>query len=537
VETRSLQARIVSLVVLIVAIVLFCSTYLDLKLSQTTFEGEMKERAVSLAQELAASIGTRGELEDSKTLGREMEEIRKVQQTIERLEVFALGAGGPVLVASVGGVPGPMVGPPQWAAVRKGRAVAFLERHGSQRLWAVIAPIRFGEEIGGAVGVKFSLASADRHAAKERRQSLVIMVVASLLIIGFLGWYLQRNVNRPIQALMATIAQAEAGDLAASAQLHRDDELGRLAAGLNRMLRKVRDGHEENMALLGRIAHFNEALQAEVETATRELAARNEELRQAQAMLFEVQRQLSQTERLVMAGQLAAMMAHEIGTPLHSISGHVQLLLEEGRVDEAQRHRLKIIDSQIGRVVDILQSLLAASAPAEVVYAPVEVNQVVRGLLDLMAPILARRGVAVSSVLAADLPPVIGDAGQLQQALLNIVANAMDAMPAGGALQVSSRRVPAPRGRLPGEGHPSGPVGRPVGWVEVNVADTGSGIEPAHIDRIFEPFFTTKGLGKGTGLGLAICQRIVKAHGGRVEVTSRLGAGTTVSVVLPVGDG
>ena len=532
VTSLSLQARIVFLVVAIVAIVLFLSTYLDLRLSETTFEEELRDRAVNLAKGLAATIGTPRELEDAGLLWREMEEIKKTQRIVEAIEIFGFSTAGPALIASTGGPTGPIPGPSEWQVIRKGEAATSLERAGGRRLW-VTAPIRFGEESAGAIRVRFSLEYADRHAAKERRQTLAIMGAASLLIVGFLGWYLQRNVSRPIQVLMGAMAQAEAGDLASEARLARDDEFGRMAVGFNRMLRKIRESHDENVKLVARIDNFNKELQAEVEKAIRELAARHEELRRVHAMLFDVQRQLSRTERLVMAGQLAAMMAHEIGTPLHSISGHVQLLLNEGDMGAEAIDRLKIIETQIGRVVEILQAILSASAPAEPVFRSIEANHLVNGLLDLMAPVLSRRGVVVASELTGNPSSVIGDVGQLQQVFLNLIANALDAMPDGGTLRVASRTVPSDQAaRLSSQ--EAGAVTGDTGWIEISVADTGWGIEPEHLLRIFDPFFTTKGLGKGTGLGLSICQRIVRTHRGRIEVKSDVGAGTTFAILLPL---
>lgn len=465
-----------------------------------------------------------------------MEEIKKVQRTIQSIDIFTLGPTGPALIASAGGASGPGSGFSDWQTVRMGDVVASLEETEGRRLWVVTAPVRLVGEVAGAITVKFSLEAADRHAAKERRQSLAIMVVGSVLIIGVLGWYLQRNVSRPIQTLMRTMARAEGGDLGAEARLERDDELGELAQGFNRMLRKIKESHEENAKLLTRIEGFNRELKAEVEKATRELAARHEELRRAHAMLFEVQRQLNRTERLVMAGQLAAMMAHEIGTPLHSISGHVQLLLNEDDLREDAVDRLKIIETQIDRVVEILQALLTASAPGDPVFKSVEVNQLVKGLLDLMAPVLLRKGIAVSPAFTPDLPSVIGDAGQLQQVFLNLIANALDAMPDGGTLRVASRGLT--RDQAPaGEPREPGPTSSASGFAEVSIGDTGQGIAREHLDRIFEPFFTTKEVGKGTGLGLSICQRIVRAHGGWIGVKSALGAGTTFAVVLPLSEG
>ena len=536
-RSLSLQTRIISLVILIVGAVLALSTYLDVKLSEKTLEEGLKERAVSLAQELAATIGTRGELEEPEVLRSEMQEIKRVRKAIDSIGVFAFTSKGRALIASTGGVIEQGTGQVEWATVREGRLTASLEKVRGQRQWNVAAPIRLGGEIVGAIVVKFSLEIADRLAAKERRQSFFIMVVASVLIGGFLGWYLQQNISKPIQVLVGTMARAETGDLGAEATLGRDDELGRLAEGFNRMLRRIQGSYEENVKLLARIENFNRELQSEVERATRELAARNEELRRANAMLFDVQRQLNRTERLAMAGQLAAMVAHEIGNPLHSISGHVQLLLQDGQLDGDAADRLKIIEAQIARVVEILQSLLTPSSPVEPVFKPVEISQLMEGLLDLMAPVLSRKGVAVSTTFDPDLPSVLGDPGQLQQVFLNLVANAVDAMPDGGSLRIMTRRASGDQSLSDGGQVESRAVDGDAGFVELCVADTGKGIPPQYVDRVFEPFFTTKDIGKGTGLGLAICRRLVEAHGGMIQVASRVGVGTSFSVVLPIARG
>ena len=543
IRSFSLQARIISLVIIIVALVLFLSTYLDSKLSERTFEEDFRNQAVILAQELAASVGGRRELEDSEVLGRELEEIKGIRRSLESIDAFLFTGAGPKLIASTGRSSGQRFDPAEWSNVQEGKVVASLEKAQGQRLWDVTAPIRLSGEIAGAMKVRFSLEEADRLAATERRQSFTIMTVASVLIVGVLGWYLQRHVSRPIQTLVHTMAQAEAGDLGVEAKVARQDELGRLAASFNRMLNRIKEGYEENVKLLARIENFNRELQGEVERATLELAARHEELRQAHAMLFEVQRHLNRTERLAMVGQLAAMVAHDIGTPLNSISGHAQLLLQRGDLDGEAIERLKLIEAQINRVVEILQTLLTASSPAESVFKPVDVNQIVKGLLDLMTPVLSRKGMDTVTVLDFGLPPVLGDAAQLQQVLLNCIVNALDAMPDGGTLRLTTQRAPRVRrsaasNQLRSTTHPHDQAaGGEADLVVIAVTDTGVGIPPEHLHDIFEPFFTTKEIGKGTGLGLSICQRIVKAHGGKIEVESQVGAGTTFSIVLPAWKG
>jgi signal transduction histidine kinase len=539
VRALSLQTRIIGLVMLIVALVLFFSSYLDSKLSKQAFERDLQDQTVSLAQELAAGIAARQIIGAPDVLRKEIEALKAVRKSLQSLDVFLSSPQGPVLSASTSGSPQAVPKPEVWSRVQEGRVSTSLEKLQRPRIWEVIAPIRLQGEIVGALRVRSSLENADRLAARERRQSLSIMTAAAVLIVGGLGWYLQHHVSQPIQTLVQTMAQAEAGDLAAAAQIARHDELGRLAASFNRMLRKIQESYKDKVELMARIENFNRELQAEVERATHELAMRHEDLRRAHGQFFELQRQLNRTERLAMAGQLAAMIAHDVSTPLNAISGHAQLLLQKGDLDAEAIDRLKIIEAQIARVVEVLQTLLTASAPADPMSRPVDANHLVQELLNLIIPVLSRKQITVSTAFASDLPAIIGDAGQLQQVLLNCLINALDSMSNGGLLRIATQRG-TPRYRSGGDdrdgfttvvGHLS--LSTDGDCVAICMADSGAGMTPEHIERIFEPFFTTKAHGTGTGLGLSICKRIVDAHGGRIEVESRAGAGTTVRIVLP----
>jgi signal transduction histidine kinase len=539
IRALNLQTRIIGLVIVTVAVVLFLSSYLDSKLSEQTFENDLREQTIRLAQELATRIAERQIIGTPDVLTTEIEVVKTIRKNLQSLDVFLTSPQGPVLTASTRGMSHALPEPEVWSRIQQGRVSTTFERLRSPRIWEVTAPIRLKGEIVGALRVRSSLENADRLAARERRQSLSIMTVASVLIAGGLGWYLQYHVSQPIQTLVRTMAQAEAGDLGVAAQIARHDELGRLAASFNRMLRKIQRGYEDKVELMIRIENFNRELQAEVERATYELAARHEELRQAHAQFFELQRQLNRTERLAMAGQLAAMMAHDVSTPLNAISGHAQLLLQKCDLDAEAIDRLRIIEAQIARVVEVLQTLLTASAPAEPMFKPVDPNHLVQGLLNLIAPVLSRKQITVSTAFASVLPAIFGDATQLQQVLLNCLVNALDAMPNGGSLRVETERASQQYGSRgdPGRfvrvsGHQS--LGSDSDRLAICISDTGVGIAPEDLERIFEPFFSTKTNSTGTGLGLSICKRIVAAHGGHIEVESRVDTGTTFRIVLPV---
>jgi signal transduction histidine kinase len=321
-------------------------------------------------------------------------------------------------------------------------------------------------------------------------------VLALTAVIGLLGRML---VDRPLASIRETVLRAGARDLSARALVLRDDELGRLARGLNGMLDQLED--------------FNATLREEVRRATEELREQNRLLLENAQRLFAARRELARAQQLAAAGRMAAAVAHQIGTPLNLISGYVQMLLEAAPLDSADAARLRTVREQIARVTAIVQGLLDQSRLPPLKKRALAPGAVVASVCDLARPTLERAGVALVLRVEEDLPLVLGDAGQLEQAFLNMVANALDAMPSGGTLTLEARRG--------GE------------QVEFRVSDSGVGISPEDLPRVFDPLFTTKAPGEGTGLGLAIVRDVLHAHGGRVAVACPEGGGTVFTVTLP----
>jgi two-component system NtrC family sensor kinase len=182
--------------------------------------------------------------------------------------------------------------------------------------------------------------------------------------------------------------------------------------------------------------------------------------------------------------------------------------------------RLAIVHSQLRRVTETIEGLLAAARRPAGTRAPLELDAVVREVLDLVGPGVAAAGVDVERK-ASPAPRIEGDGSQLQHALLNLVTNALDAMPGGGVLRVET-------GAEQREGRE---------WALVRITDAGTGIPPEQLKRIFEPFFTTKEPGKGSGLGLFITEQVVRDHGGAIEVESTPGHGTSFTLAFPGADG
>lgn len=239
-----------------------------------------------------------------------------------------------------------------------------------------------------------------------------------------------------------------------------------------------------------------------------------------------LEREMQQAEKLVVVGQLAAGIAHQIGTPLNVISGSAEYLMMEWGTDRPRPHELEIIVAQTDRITTLIQQLLNFARPARMTMQPVKLNDLLREVVGLTEHQIAKERIMVRTELQPDLPAIQGDPNQLEQAFLNIVINAWHAMPAGGTLSLRTRSTSA--AHRPRRAGPRIPMG-----VEVTIADTGIGIPAEHLPRIFDPFFSTKGVGKGTGLGLAITRRILEDHRGTIGVSSEVERGTTFTIWLP----
>ncbi len=249
-----------------------------------------------------------------------------------------------------------------------------------------------------------------------------------------------------------------------------------------------------------------------------------------------MERDLRRSERLAVAGQLAADMAHEIRNPLAAISGSIEMLrggLGESAADAERRRLMGIVLREVERLDRLIADFLAYARPAPAYPTPVELRSVVDEVLAMFAASPAAEGVETR----IEVPPrlgVLADSRQLRQLLWNLVINAAQAMPEGGRLEIAARRGGgAPQEGIAGDRNEGAGnrTEKESAEVEISVSDTGVGIEPEALERIFDPFFTTKR--GGSGLGLATVHRVVEANGGSVRAESRLGHGTCFRIRLP----
>lgn len=400
---------------------------------------------------------------------------------------------------------------------RKDRIRTFRGSQGG-RVLGVIAPIHnepqcttlchahpASQRVLGVLDVQLSMDAVDQSLRASERQlsfGLAATVAAVLALAGLLLWWM---VLRPVHHLSTAMSRAEQGDLSARVPVRSRDEIGDLARAWNAMseeLSRARDAlHEWN----------------------RQLEARVDEKTQA---LEQAHRRMVVVEKMASLGKLAAVLAHEINNPLAGIRTYARVLRRGlGQKAEAtgagapastqaETDRiLRMMESEAARCGDIVRNMLLFSRESPARFAEADLRPVIERGLMLLRHQAELLGVTLEGDVAPDLPRIVCDASQIEQMLLALTMNGLEATPGGGLVRLSAR---------PSED----------GGIVLAVADTGCGIPPEDQTRIYEPFFTTKEHGKGVGLGLAVVYGIVNRHHGRIDLQSRPGA-TVFTVHLP----
>lgn len=358
------------------------------------------------------------------------------------------------------------------------------------------------QKVLGVLDTNVSLARADTDLRESSFRMAAYTLVAVILIAVLTGMFVWRVVHAPVNKLKTGTERLASGQLGYQLDIVSRDELGELALSFNQMSRQLREAREEADA-------WAQTLEARVEDKTRELKHAHEQVMQA--------------EKMASIGKLAATVAHEINNPLSGILTYAKLLrkwLERDNWDANRRDEvrssLELIESESRRCGDIVRNLLTFSRSSPMNLQWGDLNQVIERSLRLVQHQADLNNVQLQRQLAEDLPQIQCDAAQMEQLLLALIMNAIEAMPHGGNLWVRSRMVPQ------------------IGAVQLEVQDDGVGIPKDILPNLFEPFFTTKEKGHGVGLGLAISKGIVERHRGRIDVESTAGQGTRFIITLPV---
>jgi two-component system, NtrC family, sensor kinase len=389
---------------------------------------------------------------------------------------------------------------------------------GGHRVLGVITPIEnqpacsnaachahpANQQILGVLDTNMSLHKADVQLAQSSRVMWLYDAFAMLAIALVSGAFVWREVANPLKKLKAGTQRLSKGDLGYQIELQSHDEVGELADSFNSMSLQLRRANEE-------IVSWAHHLEERVDQKTRELKRTLEEV--------------MHVEKMASIGKMAAVVAHEINNPLSGILTYAKLLrkwLARGQADvEKKEDALQCVDliaAESRRCGDLVKNLLTFSRTAPMNIESTDVNAIVNRCVMLVRHQLEMGGIQLQLQLADDMPRVPCDGAQIEQVLLALAMNAIDALPRGGNLWLKTR------------------VSKDTREVEFEVRDDGVGIAPEILPRMFEPFLTTKESGHGVGLGLAVSRSIIERHSGKIDVQSEIGKGTMFVVRLPLGD-
>jgi two-component system, NtrC family, sensor kinase len=385
-----------------------------------------------------------------------------------------------------------------------------------QRVLGVITPIEnqpgcsnadchahpAGQQVLGVLDANLSLAKADAQLAQTTRRMLAYTLFA-LLDISLLSWFfVWRLVGQPLKCLTTGTKELADGNLGYQLAVDSSDEAGELATSFNRMSLQLQSAN-------GEIVAWAKTLEDRVDEKTRELKRAHE--------------QVLHVEKMATIGKMAAVVAHEINNPLSGILTYAKLIrkwIERGETQASKKGEaeqcLTLIAEESRRCGELVKNLLTFSRTAPMNVQATDLTTVADRSVRLIAHQLKLNGIELHTNLPKDLPHIPCDPGQIEQVLLALMMNAIDAMPRGGNLWLSLG------------------VAANAAEIAIEVRDDGSGIPADILPNIFEPFVTTKEGGKSVGLGLAVSQNILERHGGRIEVESAPGKGTTFTVTLPV---
>jgi len=352
----------------------------------------------------------------------------------------------------------------------------------------------------GVLDTDLSLATDDASVAKGTRRMLVYTLLA-IAVISFLSViFVWRVVNRPLKVLEDGTDRLASGGLGYQLDVRSHDEFADLARSFNTMSSQLDEARKE-------ITDWARTLEARVDQKTRELNRAHE--------------QMLRVEKMASIGKLAAIVAHEINNPLAGILTYAKLLKKQFARENDKKYEetvasLDLIESESRRCGEIIKNLLTFARATSMNYEPADLNAVVDRCVRLVQHQLELSNIQLHLALEADLPAVRCDPAQIEQVILALVMNAIDAMPKGGNLSLRSRKAAdAPQ-------------------VQIEVQDDGMGIPSELLPEMFEPFFTTKERGHGLGLGLAISRIIIERHQGHIDVQSEPGQGTLFTITLPL---
>ena len=482
-----LTIKIMSLIFLGIIALLAADGYVSVKREINLFDNDMKQNAYLLGntvKELTLDAW------HESGRNRALNLIKRVDKEENHMRIrwvwLSNASGGPYA---------PHVARKKLVAVSRGQEISIkkMDENGTGHRYTYI-PVKIGNDAYGALEISESLAELTGYIHKTILRSIILGILMALL--GFIMlWVLGiKFVGRPLDGMMAFTRQIGEGDFSKRIVVRGRDELSNLAAAMNQMC---------------------DQLAASRETVRKETEARISALEQ-----------LRHTERLATLGRLSSGIAHELGTPLNVVSGRAKLISDENLKKEDIIECSRIIKEQVERMAKLIRQLLDFARRRAPQKSRVDLKQLSAQVLEMLKPAAGKQNVTLALEENEDIPLASIDPFQIQQVLINLVMNGIQAMPEGGHLEVGLQKKYA--GRSPRSSVLES------NFVTISIRDEGEGIPENNIDHLFEPFFTTKSVGQGTGLGLSIAYGIVREHGGWIDVQSRVGKGSCFTIYIPL---
>ena len=462
----------------------------ELNMERNNLQREVEKETMLLGRSL--QVGVENALRDRQVADIEetIKRLARIDPTIN-ITIYS-PQGHPIAAVHESGPLAEFTQPIQESAISAREAV-FAFHPAQKSTYAVLAlPLSDdnGTLLGGLLVVR---PLTDMHRAlHELQQSILVTVLLFVLTTTILGLLTGRiYINRPLSRMAAAMKQVRAGNLQSILPVDRRDEMGAVAVEFNSMVTELRETRQH--------------LEQEAESRRH------------------LQHALQEADKLITIGQLSAGLAHEIGSPLQVLRGRARTLLTRAHDAAEVQRNAEILITQTDRITRIVEQLLRFTRRRSASSAKSDVRPAISNVVELMQHEAQRRGVSLTPRIPQHLPPLWMDTDEIQQIVLNLIANALAATPRGGQVSVtvedtsllsrtSNRETPALR---------------------LAVTDTGRGIASEMHARVFEPFFTTRAAEGGTGLGLAVVKALVTDHGGTITVTSTPGAGSEFVVVLP----
>jgi two-component system NtrC family sensor kinase len=389
----------------------------------------------------------------------------------------------------------------------------IFERESGERILGLINPIENAPEcfnaachahpaeqrILGVLDITMSMADTDHRIAVVRRQSVIAAAVMALIAGIFSAAFIMRMVRRPVGQLIEGAERISGGDLDTEIEIQSTTEIGQLTDSFNKMTRDLRSARQE-------LTDWSDRLEIRLREKTEELSR--------------TQQQVAHMDKMASLGKLAATVAHELNNPLSGILNYAKLVkrtIEESEEDIPEREELErqltLIQKEASRSGSIVKNLLIFARPGGVELALQSLHQILDRSEMLIRHHLEMADITLEMEQMEVDDQIICDADQLEQALVALLVNAVEAMPEGGTLRLKTEAI--------------------NDSVKITIADSGVGIPEEALSHIFEPFYTSKDQTDGAGLGLAVVYGIVQRHGGEIDVESEVGTGTTFRITIP----